>query len=83
MTNMLDCTAAMRQLWDYLDGELTAEREALVRAHLEQCSRCVPHADFETRFLEALASTRRMDPAPAGLREAVIARLREVGFTPG
>jgi anti-sigma factor RsiW len=34
MTEMLDCDAVMRQLWDYLDGELTAEREQAIRAHL-------------------------------------------------
>ena len=34
MTPMLDCDAVMRQLWDFLDGELTATREAAIREHL-------------------------------------------------
>ena len=43
MTPMLDRDAVMRQLWAYLDGELTAEREEAIRANLSLCARCNPH----------------------------------------
>jgi anti-sigma factor (TIGR02949 family) len=79
---MIDCDAVMRQLWDYLDGELTGERERAMREHLAVCARCYPHYDFERAFLSALAATRR-DVARGGgkaLGERVRAALRAHGM---
>ncbi len=83
MTQMLDCQTAMRQLWDYLDGELSAERMEAVRAHVAVCARCYPHYDFERAFLDALAATRHAHAAPGALRERVMSALKTAGWTPG
>jgi len=80
MTEMLDCDAVMRQLWDYLDGELTPEREAAVRAHLAVCKRCYPQFDFERAFLEALGRSRREHSRPDDVKARVLASLRDAGF---
>jgi mycothiol system anti-sigma-R factor len=76
----IDCRTAVRQLWDYLDGELTDERMLAVRAHLETCGDCLPHHEFGRTFLDALRRTRAEQPAPAEVRERVLARLREAGM---
>lgn len=78
---MLDCQAAMRQLWDYLDGELSDERMAAVRAHLSVCARCYPHYEFERAFLSAVAATRRGQQASGTLRERVLSALQDIGWT--
>lgn len=80
MTEMLDCNAVMRQLWDYLDGELTLETEQAVRAHLAVCKRCYPQYRFESAFLRALAASRREHPGPASLKARVLGLLRAEGF---
>ncbi len=80
MAEKMDCTAAMRQLWDYLDGELTEERMAAVRAHLDRCGGCLPYADFERAFLEALSGCKSKECAPEALRRRIFERLREAGF---
>lgn len=77
---MTECEAAMRQLWDYLDSELTDERMDAVRAHLAVCSRCYPHYDFERIFLEAVAATKRDHASPEQLRQRVMDALRAEGF---
>lgn len=77
----IDCTAAMQQLFDYLDGELTEDRMRQVRTHLEMCQRCYPHYDFEKAFLEALAATRKRCCAPGKLRERILSELRAAGFS--
>lgn len=77
---MLDCDAVMRQLWDYLDGELTPEREAAVRAHLSMCNRCYPQRNFEESFLHALAESRREHSRPDAVKARVMAALRADGF---
>ena len=80
MTEMLDCDAVMRQLWDYVDGELTADREEAVRAHLHVCNRCHPHHDFEKAFLDALSSSRREYSRPESIKARVLAALKAEGF---
>ena len=80
MADNVDCSAAMRQLWEYLDGELTEERMAAVRAHLDRCAGCLPHADFERAFLDALAGCKSKQCAPDALRRKIFERLREAGF---
>ncbi|MGH7663705.1 MAG: anti-sigma factor family protein [Gemmatimonadaceae bacterium] len=77
----LDCETAMRQLFDYLDDELTEERMVLVREHLELCALCCPHYDFLRAILDALPATRTTAEAPAAVRERVLATLHEAGFT--
>lgn len=75
---MLDCESVMRQLWDYLDGELTPDRMVAIRAHVEMCTRCYPQCEFERSFLDAVATSAREHPALDSLRakvgEALVAR---------
>lgn len=80
-TSMLDCDAVMRQLWDYLDGELTPERMAAMGAHLDVCKRCFPQLEFERSFLEAVAGTAPTHSHPERLRARIVSRLRESGMT--
>lgn len=80
MAEKIDCNAAMRQLWDFLDGELTDERMAAVRTHLDRCKGCVPYAEFERAFLEALSGCKSRQCAPEGLRRKIFERLREAGY---
>ena len=51
---MLDCEAVMRQLWDYLDRELTADNMHELESHLEQCEKCRPQAEFRRAFRGAI-----------------------------
>jgi anti-sigma factor (TIGR02949 family) len=83
MAEKMDCTAAMRQLWDFLDGELTEERMAAIRAHLDRCSPCLTNEDFERAFLAALSGCKSRQCAPDGLRKKIFERLREAGFVGG
>lgn len=76
----MDCLDVVRQLWDYLDGELTDDRMEAIRTHLAACRTCYPYYDFERTFLDAVAATRREQPAPNMVRRKVLAKLRQAGF---
>ncbi len=78
---MLDCRAAMQQLWDYVDGELTPERMQGVARHLAECAQCHPHGEFAEQFLAALHTTREDRPCPQEVRAKVMAALRAAGMT--
>jgi anti-sigma factor (TIGR02949 family) len=80
MDGMLDCDAVMRQLWDYLDAELTPERMEQIGAHLAICKRCYPQYQFERSFLDVLASARKDHPALDQLRRRVMAALLAEGL---
>jgi len=77
----IDCQTAVRQLWDYLDEELDDRRMSEVRQHLESCSHCLPHAEFGTRFIQALSSARERHEMPPDVRPQVMAALNEAGFS--
>lgn len=79
-TPRLDCRSAMQQLWDYVDGELTADRMKAVERHLAECAGCHPHAEFAERFLAALHQTRTDRSCPAEVRAKVMATLQEAGM---
>lgn len=78
----MECAESMRQLWEYLDGELTPEQTLRLSAHLAVCQRCHPQLAFEQAFLDVLASARRDDPAPPSLRRRVLAVLQAEGLHP-
>ena len=80
MKPMLDCDAVMRQLWDYLDGELTEDRLAAIAEHISMCARCQPQLDFERSFVEAIAQARREHSDPPALAAKVRRALVEKGF---
>lgn len=77
----IDCQTAVRQLWDYLDEELDDRRMSEVRQHLESCSHCLPHAEFGTRFLQALSRVRDRHVMPPAVRSQVMTALSEAGFS--
>ncbi|MCY7380142.1 MAG: zf-HC2 domain-containing protein, partial [Gemmatimonadaceae bacterium] len=80
-TPMLDCESVMRQLWDFLDGELTSDRMAAIRAHLALCKRCYPQYQFEESFLAAVAARRRHHSDPQRLRARVADALEAQGLS--
>ncbi|MGQ0766733.1 MAG: zf-HC2 domain-containing protein [Gemmatimonadota bacterium] len=80
MNDMIDCDAVMRQLWDYLDGELTPERMAAIREHLAMCRRCYPQFEFERSFEAAVAEARLEHSNPGRVRELVLTSLHAKGF---
>ena len=72
MKPMLDCDSVMRQLWDYLDGELTEDRMEAIRAHLAMCSRCMPAgASCSTAGATPIAANSFQNLAESAAREIV------------
>jgi mycothiol system anti-sigma-R factor len=66
----VDCVEAVRQLYVYLDGELTEERRLEISVHLDECGPCADAAGFEAE-LRAIISSRCKDRVP----ESLIARV--------
>lgn len=43
---MITCTEAVRQLWSYLDDEVSSADRAAIVAHLDACRRCCGELEF-------------------------------------
>lgn len=73
----VNCDDVVRELWDWLDGEMDADRLEAIRGHLEICSGCNGHVAFARDFLERVRGTLRADEATLQpLRERVLAAMR-------
>lgn len=70
----MTCTELERRIDAYLDGELDAAGEALVRAHLDECPDCRAQFGPLVSAVEALGELPELR-APAGLVEGAMQRL--------
>lgn len=72
-----DCEESLKELYEFLDGELTVERRSNIRVHLEGCQQCYEAFDFEAE-LRIVVSTRCREQVPDSLREKIADALRQV-----
>ena len=76
------CEDALHTLYDYLDGELTDERRATIRRHLDQCQPCLHAYDFETELKMVVArSCREQVPETLKARIAEAIHLADTSGT--
>lgn len=69
------CAEVVHRLYHFLDGELTDERRAVIRSHLDECGPCLEAFDFEAELRQIVASRCR-DHVPERLRDRVAAAIR-------
>ena len=62
-----NCNDALRELYEFLDGELTDERKTLIKDHLAGCNPCLEAFDFEAE-LRIVISRRCHDDVPESLK---------------
>ena len=73
-----DCAESLKELYTFLDGELTIERRAHIQHHLEGCQNCYEAFDFEAE-LRIVVSTRCREEVPDQLRQRVADALKALG----
>jgi mycothiol system anti-sigma-R factor len=66
----VDCDEAVRQLYTYLDGELTDERRIEIAEHLDLCGPCAGAVGFEYELRLVIAS-RCQDRVPQALIDRI------------
>ena len=68
----IDCRDVAERLYEYLDGELDAQRADEVKHHLEDCVRCLKLADFETAYAAFVEARTRTQGAPEQLKLRIL-----------
>jgi len=65
------CDAIVERSYEFLDGELSPDAEAVIREHLTACERCRRAVQHDRALLACLERCARLEPAPPELRERV------------
>ncbi|WP_295016138.1 mycothiol system anti-sigma-R factor [uncultured Micrococcus sp.] len=83
MTTDQDCpdcrggAERLEQLYRYLDGALTADDIAQVRAHVEECPDCHHQQELELLIRSAVRRSCQ-EKAPAQLRATIMTRITQI-----
>ena len=67
---MADCNETLRELYLYLDGQLTDDDRVHILQHLDGCSPCLEAYDFEAE-LRLVIKSRCVDQVPEPLRARI------------
>ena len=73
-----DCRDVIEQVYTYLDGEIDASNQHLIREHLDECSPCLREFGIEQEVKALVARCCGNDTAPDGMKASLMTRLREV-----
>ena len=77
---LMECEAAVRALYDYLDGRLPTATELSVSAHIETCRNCASHFTFARRVLELVPAALPLAGEATALRERIVESLKAAGY---
>jgi mycothiol system anti-sigma-R factor len=66
----MDCEHTIRQVYVYLDGEMTTYRRWQISRHLERCPPCKDGFDFELELRRVL-KIRCRDQVPEELKQRI------------
>ena len=69
-----DCNETLRELYGFLDGELTEDVREHIRRHLDECSPCLAAFDFQAE-LRLVIRNRCCDEVPESLRNRIAAAI--------
>lgn len=75
---MDDCSDALHELYEYLDGELTTDRRKVIEGHLHACGECFEAFDFQAELKQVVAQRCR-EEVPESLKAKVAQLLEEEG----
>ncbi len=72
---VVDCSATLLRLYEYIDGEMIADDGAGIQAHLDDCVECLRHYRMEVAVKAAVKRACGCEAAPESLRQAILTRI--------
>ena len=75
---MADCNETLRELYQFIDGELDEAARKHIQGHLDDCSPCLAAYDFEAE-LRLVVRNRCVDQVPDTLRRRIAEAIEAAG----
>jgi mycothiol system anti-sigma-R factor len=76
-----NCDNVLQELYGFLDGELTVQRRAQIKQHLESCPPCFEGFDFEAE-LRIVVAQKCTERVPEALRCRIADAIAVEAFGP-
>ncbi len=76
----VDCSHALMQVYEYLDGEMGPDDCAKIREHLAQCGPCLQEYDIDQMLKTVVRRSCGCESAPTQLRLQIMARITTITF---
>ena len=76
----VDCSHALMQVYEYLDGEMGPEDCAKIREHLAQCGPCLQEYDIDQMLKTLVRRSCGCESAPTQLRMQIMAQITTITF---
>lgn len=74
----VDCNSVVKELYTFLDGELTDGRRVQIERHFTGCTDCHEVVEFHAS-LKMTISAKCQEPVPDALRQRITDALRRAG----
>ena len=78
----VDCSHALMQVYEYLDGEMGPDDCAKIREHLAQCGPCLKEYDIDQMLKTLVRRSCGCESAPTQLRTQIMAHITTITFEP-
>jgi mycothiol system anti-sigma-R factor len=78
----VDCNSVVKELYTFLDGELTDGRRVQIERHFTGCTDCHEVVEFHAS-LKMTISAKCQEPVPDALRIRITEALRKAETGPG
>jgi len=76
----VDCSHALMQVYEYLDGEMGPDDCAKIREHLAQCGPCLKEYDIDQMLKTVVRRSCGCEAAPTQLRMQIMARITTINL---
>ena len=76
--DVVDCSSALLQVYEYLDGEMGPDSCDKIREHLAQCGPCLEEYDIDQMLKTLVHRSCGCEVAPTQLRVQIMARITTI-----
>lgn len=73
-----DCSEVLHRIYEYLDGEMSADDVRRVAAHLNECQPCLAEHDLDVALKQVVRRSCSGETAPVEVRMQVMQRITMV-----
>ena len=73
-----DCSEVLHRIYEYLDGEMSADDVRRVAAHLNECQPCLAEHDLDVALKQVVRRSCSGESAPPEVRLQILQRISMV-----